>query len=53
MTTVLDLETGRMVWIGPERTKATLLGFFAALTAAQRATIEAVATDTASGFGKR
>ncbi|CAN5153854.1 hypothetical protein BH09GEM1_BH09GEM1_41150 [soil metagenome] len=29
LTTVLDLETGRMVWIGPERTKATLAGFFA------------------------
>jgi transposase len=50
MTTVLDLETGRMVWIGPERTKASLVGFFAELTPAQRASIEAVATDMASGY---
>ena len=50
MTTVLDLESGRMVWIGAERTKATLLRFFAELTREQRATIEAVATDMASGY---
>lgn len=50
MTTVLDLETGRMVWIGPDRTKATLLRFFDALTEAQRASIEAVATDMSSGY---
>jgi transposase len=50
LTTVLDLETGRMVWIGPDRTKATLLRFFAELTPEQRATIEAVATDMASGY---
>ncbi len=50
MTTVLDLETGRMVWIGPDRTKATLLGFFAELTPEQRSSIEAVATDMAAGY---
>lgn len=50
MTTVLDLETGRMVWIGRDRTKATLLGFFAELTDAQRASIEAVAMDMAAGY---
>ena len=50
MTTVLDLETGRMVWIGPDRTKATLMTFFAALTPAQRSSIEAVATDMAAGY---
>ena len=50
LTTVLDLETGRMVWIGPDRTKATLLGFFAELSEAQRASIEAVATDMAAGY---
>jgi transposase len=50
LTTVLDLETGRMVWIGPDRTKATLLRFFAELTPEQRASIEAVATDMASGY---
>jgi transposase len=50
MTTVLDLETGRIVWVGADRTKATLLGFFAQLTTAQQATIEAVATDMAAGY---
>jgi transposase len=50
LTTVLDLETGRMVWIGADRTKATLLRFFNELTDAQRASIEAVATDMASGY---
>ena len=50
LTTVLDLETGRMVWIGADRTKATLLRFFAELTPEQRAAIEAVATDMASGY---
>lgn len=50
MTTVLDLETGRMVWIGKDRTKATLSRFFQELTAEQRASIEAVATDMAAGF---
>jgi transposase len=50
MTTVLDLETGRMVWIGRDRTKATLLSFFEELSAEERSTIEAVATDMASGY---
>ncbi len=50
MTTVLDLDTGRMVWIGRDRTKATLLSFFAELTAEERSGIEAVATDMASGY---
>ena len=50
MTTVLDLETGRMVWLGKDRTKATLTRFFQELTAEQRSSIEAVATDMAVGF---
>lgn len=50
MTTVLDLETGRMVWLGKDRTKATLARFFQELTAEQRSSIEAVATDMAVGF---
>ena len=50
MTTVLDLETGRMVWLGHDRTKACLAGFFAELTPAQRTSIEAVATDMAAGY---
>ncbi len=50
MTTVLDLETGRMVWIGRDRTKASLMSFFAELTAEQLSGIEAVATDMASWY---
>jgi transposase len=50
LTTVLDLETGRIVWVGKDRTEATLASFFAELTPEQRASIEAVATDMAAGF---
>lgn len=50
LTTVLDLETGRIVWVGKGRTEATLAGFFAELTPEQRKSIEAVASDMASGF---
>ncbi len=50
MTTVLDLETGRMVWLGKDRTKATLSRFFQELTFEQRSSIEAVATDMAVGY---
>ncbi|MCA1790956.1 MAG: ISL3 family transposase [Thioalkalivibrio sp.] len=49
-TIVLDLETGRIVWVGKGRTEATLAGFFAELTPEQRNVIEAVASDMASGF---
>ena len=50
MTTVLDIDTGRIVWIGRDRTKATLMGFFNELTEEQRSRIEAVASDMASGY---
>ena len=50
LTTVLDLETGRIVWVGKGRTEATLAGFFEELTPEQRVCIEAVATDMAAGF---
>ena len=50
LTTVLDLETGRIVWVGKGRSEATLAGFFAELTPEQRKAIEAVASDMASGF---
>ena len=50
LTTVLDLETGRIVWVGKGRTEATLTSFFGDLTPEQRQSIEAVASDMASGF---
>jgi len=50
LTTVLDLETGRIVWVGKGRTEATLASFFEELTPEQRGSIEAVATDMAAGF---
>jgi transposase len=50
LTTVLDLETGRIVWVGKGRTEATLASFFEELTEEQRKSIEAVATDMAAGF---
>jgi transposase InsO family protein len=53
LTTVLDLETGRIVWVGKGRTEATLASFFAELTPEQLKSIEAVASDMASGFRKR
>lgn len=50
LTTVLDLETGRIVWVGKGRTEATLTSFFEELTPEQRQSIKAVASDMASGF---
>ena len=50
LTTVLDLETGRIVWVGKGRTEATLDGFFDELTPDQCGSIEAVASDMAAGF---
>jgi transposase len=50
LTTVLDLDTGRIVWVGKGRTEATLSSFFEELTPEQRQSIEAVASDMASGF---
>jgi transposase len=50
LTTVLDLETGRIVWVGKGRTEATLASFFEELTPQQRQSIEAVVSDMAAGF---
>lgn len=50
LTIVLDLETGRVVWIGEGRREETRSSFFAELSEAQRATIEAVASDMAAGY---
>ena len=50
LTTVLDLETGRIVWVGKGRSESTLAGFFEELTPQQRESIEAVASDMAAGF---
>lgn len=50
MTTVLNLETGRLVWVGHGRTKATLLGFFDELASDQLASIEAIAVDMANTY---
>jgi transposase len=50
LTTVLDLETGRIVWVGKGRSEATLASFFDELTPEQRKSIKAVASDMASGF---
>jgi transposase len=52
LTLVLDLETGRIVWVGQGRSEATLERFFDALTSEQRASIEAVALDMAAGYRK-
>ena len=45
MSVVLDYETGRVVWLGEGRKFETLAGFFALLSAEDRAAIEAVAMD--------
>lgn len=52
MTTVLDINTGRIVWIGRDRTRAMLMGFHNELTEEQRCRIEAVASDMAYGYGE-
>lgn len=50
MTIVLDLETGRVVWMGRDRTRATLLAFFAELTPEQIGSIEAIALDMSTAY---
>jgi transposase len=45
MTIVLDLDSGRIVWVGDGRYESTLSDFFSDLTQAQRESIEAVAVD--------
>jgi len=45
MTVVIDYETGRVVWMGKDRTRERLAEFFAGMTQEQRARLEAVAMD--------
>lgn len=45
MTVVADYFTGRVVWMGPGRDKATLDAFFATMSDQQKQAIEAVAMD--------
>jgi len=50
MTSVLDFETGRLVWMGQDRTKQTLKRFFAELSPEQLASIEAIALDMSGAY---
>lgn len=45
LTVVLDYETGRVVWVGPDRKAETLAAFFAGMTPAQKHAVEAIAMD--------
>jgi len=45
MTVVIDYESGRVVWMGEGRRKETLREFFAGMTDAQKAGLEAIAMD--------
>jgi transposase len=45
MTVILDYDSGRVVWAGQGHDKQTLDGFFAGMTDAQKAAIQAVAID--------
>lgn len=52
MTVVLDLESGRVVWVGEDRSEATLTRFFSEMTPPQRANIEAIAVDMSPPYWK-
>ena len=45
LVVVLDYLSGRVVWVGKERTKETLGSFFAGMTQEHRDSLEAVAMD--------
>jgi len=45
MTVVLDYLSGRVVWVGPDRTAETLRSFFRGMTEAQKQRLKAVALD--------
>ena len=53
MTVVADYFTGRVIWMGPDRTKATLDAFFKLLNKEQKRSIEAVAMDMWEPFINR
>lgn len=50
MTTVLDFETGRLVWIGEDRSKKTVERFLGELSDTQLASIEAIALDMSGAY---
>lgn len=52
MTIILDLESGRIVWVGDGRCEATLSDFFSELTDEQRNSIEAIAVDMSPPYRK-
>ena len=50
MTTVLDFETGRLVWMGEDRSKKTIERFLGELSDDQLASIEAFALDMSGAY---
>ncbi|MCP4712089.1 MAG: ISL3 family transposase [Planctomycetes bacterium] len=53
MTVVADYMTGRVIWMGLNRNKQTLDGFFGKLSKQQKRSIEAVALDMWDAFVNR
>ena len=49
-TVVFSLDTKRVLWVGPGRSKKTLASFFALLTEEQKADIKAVAMDQSTAL---
>ncbi len=49
-TVVFSLDTKRVLWVGPGRSRKTLASFFALLTEEQKADIKAVAMDQSTAF---
>ena len=45
MTVVIDYETGRVVWMGRDRTRKSFSAFFASMSQEQKEGIEAIAMD--------
>jgi transposase len=45
MTVVLDYLTGRVVWLGPDRTAETLMNFFDGMSDEQKQALQAIAMD--------
>jgi transposase len=52
MTIILDLDSGRIVWVGEDRSEATLSRFFGELNEGQKASIEAIAVDMSPPYWK-
>lgn len=50
MTTVLDFESGRLVWMGQDRSKKTIERFLSELSDSQLASIEAIALDMSGAY---